>query len=50
MLKSTYYNTEKIDNSMPISVCKFGRAYFSKSFKDISPYSYCDSKKKLIWD
>ena len=31
----------RIIDSMPIPVCKFARAYFSKSFKDIVSYGYC---------
>lgn len=34
---------------MPIPVCKFARAYFSKSFKDISSYGYCASKKETYF-
>ena len=34
---------------MPIPVCKFGRAYFSKLFKDISTYGYCASKKETYF-
>lgn len=36
----------RIIDSMPIPVCKFARAYFSKSFKDIASYGYCASKKE----
>lgn len=36
----------RIIDSMPIPVCKFARAYFSKLFKDISSYGYCASKKE----
>ena len=39
----------RIIDSMPIPVCKFGRAYFNKSFKDISTYSYCASKKETYF-
>ncbi|WP_238898807.1 transposase [Clostridium sp. YIM B02500] len=39
----------RIIDSMPIPVCKFGRACFSKLFKDISTYSYCASKKKTYF-
>ena len=39
-------NSYRIVDSMPIPVCNFGRAYFSKSFKDISSYGYCASKKE----
>ena len=36
----------RIIDSMPVPVCKFARAYFSKSFKDIASYGYCASKKE----
>lgn len=39
----------RIINSMPIPVCKFARAYFSKCFKDISSYRYCASKKETYF-
>jgi hypothetical protein len=39
----------RIIDSMPIPVCKFARSYFSKSFKDISTYSYCASKKETYF-
>lgn len=39
----------RIIDSMPIPVCKFARAYFSKSFKDIASYGYCDSKKETYF-
>lgn len=39
----------RIIDSMPIPVCKFGRAYFSKLFKDISTYGYCASKKETYF-
>ncbi|MPQ43621.1 IS982 family transposase, partial [Clostridium tarantellae] len=39
-------NSIRIVDSMPVPVCNFGRAYFSKSFKDISSYGYCASKKE----
>ena len=35
-----------IVDSMPIPVCGFGRAHFSKRFRDISSYGYCASKKE----
>lgn len=34
---------------MPVLVCKFARAYFSKSFKDIASYGYCASKKETYF-
>ena len=39
----------RIIDSMPIPVCKFGRAYFSKLFKDIATYGYCASKKETYF-
>ena len=39
----------RIIDSMPIPVCTFGRAYFSKLFKDISTYGYCASKKETYF-
>lgn len=39
----------RIIDSMPIPVCKFARAYFSKLFKDISSYGYCASKKETYF-
>ena len=39
----------RIADSMPIPICKFARAYFSKSFKDISSYGYCASKKETYY-
>ena len=34
---------------MPVPVCKFARAYFSKCFKDIASYGYCASKKETYF-
>jgi hypothetical protein len=39
----------RIIDSMPVPVCKFGRAYFSKLFKDIATYGYCASKKETYF-
>lgn len=39
----------RIIDSMPIPVCKFARSYFNKSFKDISSYGYCASKKETYF-
>ena len=39
----------RIIESMPVPVCKFARAYFSKSFKDIASYGYCASKKETYF-
>lgn len=38
-----------IVDSMPIPVCGFGRAHFSKRFKDIATYGYCASKKETYY-
>lgn len=38
-----------IVDSMPIHVCGFGRAHFSKRFKDISSFGYCASKKETYY-
>lgn len=38
-----------IVDSMPIPVCGFGRAHFSKRFRDISSYGYCASKKETYY-
>lgn len=38
-----------IIDSMPIPICGFGRAHFSKRFKDISSYGYCASKKETYY-
>lgn len=38
-----------IVDSIPIPVCKFGRAHFSKRFRDISSYGYCASKKETYY-
>lgn len=39
----------RIIDSMPIPVCKFARAYFSKCFNDISSYGYCASQKETYY-
>ena len=39
----------RIIDSMPIPVCKFARAYFSRSFKDIASYGYWASKKETYF-
>ena len=38
-----------IVDSMPIPICGFGRAHFSKRFKNISSYGYCASKKETYY-
>ncbi len=44
---SRYSSNIRIVDSMPISVCKFSRAHFSKCFKGVASYGYCPYKKKL---
>ncbi len=39
------YESVRIIDSIPIPVCKFGRAHFHKSFKVDAAYGYCASKK-----
>lgn len=39
----------RIVDSIPIPVCKFGRARFHKSFKTDSSYGYCASKKETYY-
>lgn len=39
----------RIIDSIPIPVCKFGRAYFHKSFKVDAAYGYCASKKETYY-
>ncbi|WP_353097795.1 IS982 family transposase, partial [Tissierella praeacuta] len=39
----------RIIDSIPITVCKFGRAYFHKSFKVDAAYGYCASKKETYY-
>ena len=36
----------KIVDSFPLTISKFGRAFFSKLFKGIASYGYCASKKE----
>lgn len=38
-----------IVDSMPISVCEFGRAKFCSGFKDTAKYGYCASKKETLY-
>ena len=39
----------KIVDSFPLTVCKFGRAFFGKLFRDIASYGYCASKKEKYY-
>lgn len=43
------YESVRIVDSIPISVYKFGRAYFHKSFKVGATYGYCASKKETYY-
>jgi Transposase DDE domain len=36
-------------DGLPIPVCKFARAHFSKVFKGIAAYSYCAAKKETYY-
>ena len=36
----------KIVDSFPLTVCKFGRAFFGKLFRGLATYGYCASKKE----
>ena len=38
-----------ITDGFPVPVAKFGRAHFSKLFRDISSYGYCASKKETYY-
>ncbi len=40
----------RIIDSMPIPVCKFGRAHFHKSFKPKAAYGKCVSKKETYYE
>lgn len=40
-----YSNNIRVIDSMPIPVCEFGRAHFSKCFKGEASYGRCPSKK-----
>lgn len=39
----------RVIDSMPIPVCQFGRANFSKCFKGEASYSICPSKKETYF-
>lgn len=41
----SYSNNIRVIDSMPIPVCEFGRAHFSKCFKGEASYGRCPSKK-----
>lgn len=40
------HSTYKIIDSFPLTTSKFGRAFFSKVFKELASYGYCASKKE----
>ncbi|MFT9494171.1 IS982 family transposase [Anaerosolibacter sp.] len=39
----------RVIDSIPVPVCKFGRAHFHKSFKVDAAYGYCASKKETYY-
>ncbi|ADL50472.1 IS982 family transposase [Clostridium cellulovorans] len=43
------YDRMRIADSMPIPVCKFGRAHFHKAFKPEAAYGRCASKKETYY-
>ncbi len=43
------YESLKVVDSMPIPVCKFGRAHFHESFKPEASYGKCPSKKETYY-
>ena len=45
----SYSNNIRIVDSMPIPVCEFGRAHFSKCFKGEASYGRCPSKKQTYF-
>ena len=45
----SYSNNIRIVDSMPIPVCEFGRAHFSKCFKGEVSYGRCPSKKQTYF-
>ena len=44
-----YSNNIRVIDSMPIPVCEFGRARFSKCFKGEASYWICASKKETYF-
>ena len=44
-----YSNNVRVIDSMPIHVCEFGRARFSKCFKGEASYGVCPSKKQTYF-
>ena len=45
----SYSNNIRVIDSMPIPVCEFGRAHFSKCFKGEASYGVCPSKKQTYF-
>ena len=45
----SYSNNIRFIDSMPIPVCEFGRAHFSKCFKGEASYGVCPSKKQTYF-
>ena len=45
----SYCNNIRVIDSMPIPVCEFGRAHFSKCFKGEASYGRCASKKETYF-
>ena len=45
----SYSNEIRVIDSMPIPVCEFGRAHFSKCFKGEASYGRCPSKKQIYF-
>ena len=45
----SYSNNIRVIDSMPIPVCEFGRAHFSKCFKGEASYGICASKKETYF-
>ena len=43
------YDNIRVIDSMPIPVCEFGRAHFSKCFKGEASYGRCPSKKQTYF-
>ena len=49
MYIQSYSNNIRVIDSMPIPVCEFGRAHFSKCFKGEASYGVCPSKKQTYF-
>lgn len=49
MIMQSYSNNIRIIDSMPIPVCKFGRAHFSKCFRGEASFGKCASKKETYF-